>query len=79
MAQEDLVQEQRQEQNFAPGSVLLKSALTIIEYTGFGEEGETISGLIIVPNGSATSMLGLIAQADTRFRAEEVASLFGGQ
>ncbi len=58
---------------------MLKSALTIIEYTGFAEDGDDISGLIIVPNGSSTSMLGLIAQADTRFRAEEVASLFGGQ
>lgn len=77
-AQEDVVRESREQVALDDGNpVTITGSLTIIEYESWDDEGEEVSGLTIVPNGSSTLMLGLIDRAATRFRAEEIEDLLG--
>lgn len=55
-----------------------RSWCLVVEGVGFDGDGAETETVMIVPNGSSISMVGLLDNALTRFRAEVVSGLFGG-
>lgn len=56
------------------GTILTKF-LVIAVAEGWDDDGKPVNQVMIAPKGSHEDMLGLCAGADTRFRAEIVASI----
>lgn len=52
-----------------PG-LIVTDVIVIAAGTGFTEDGQRVSGVMVAPDGSEYAMLGLLDYAQTRMRAE---------